>query len=86
MGEWAGKLDLQSSHIPNGKAKHSPQRHHAPKTGAPQLVKVVEGVELARDHHQWEEQDTSIHVVVEGQVPDATIHHRQNFLGVDGIE
>lgn len=32
------------------------------------------------------EQDTSIDVVVEGQAPDATIHHRQHLLGVDGIQ
>lgn len=86
VGEWASELNLKSSHIPNGKAKHSPQGHHAPKTGAPQLVKVVEGAELAQQHHEGEEQDTSVDVVVEGQAPDATIHNRQHLLGVDGIE
>lgn len=86
VGEWASELNLKSGHIPDGKAKHSPQGHHAPKTGAPQLVEVVEGAELAQQHHEGEEQDTSIDVVVEGQAPDATIHHRQHLLGVDGIE
>ena len=37
-------------------------------------------------HHQGKKQQAGIDVVVEGQGPEVPVHHRQNLLGVDGIQ
>ncbi len=81
-----GELDLKSRHVTDGKAKDSTQNHHPPKMEMCQSVKLQHTFQFAKNENKWNKKYTGVEVVVVGQLPDISIHHRHHFLCVDGIE
>ena len=86
VGERGGRLDLQPRHIANAKPKDAAEGHHEPKVKAVKMGESGDGGHLAEHHHERDEEEDCIDVIVEGEEPDVAVNNNKDFLGVDGEE
>ena len=86
VGERGGRLDLKPSHIANAKPKDAAEGHHKPEVHAVEVGEPRNCGHLAKHHHEGDEEEDCVDVVVEGEEPDVAVHNNKDLLGVDGEE
>lgn len=79
-------LNLQASDVGDSHAEHTTHYHHEPEKAGVDGRVVVDDRDLAKDQHQWEEQEASIKIVVHLQTPQVGLDDRQVLLGEDGVK
>ena len=72
--------------MPYYSPKYSSNGHHKPEVDAGEILEAGNNRNLTKDDHEWQEKDTSIDIVVEGECPDVAVNNRENLLGVNGKE
>lgn len=102
VGQWAGHTNLQHRDQSNRNTlrveseqgilaiklltKEACKRHHGPVERLGDLLRSKDLRYFSKQHHNRDEQDAGIGVVVASQSPHVSIQQRQNLLNVDGIE
>ena len=86
MSERRGCLDLQPRHISNAKPKDAAQGHHEPEVKAVKVGEPCDCGHLTEHHHEGNEEENCIDVVVEGEEPDVAVDNNKDFLCVDREE
>ena len=86
VGERGGCLDLQPCDVANAKPKDPAEGHHEPEVKAVEVGKPCDGGHLAEHHHEGDEEEDCVDVVVEGEEPDVAVNDSEDLLGVNGEE
>lgn len=86
MGERRGRLDLQPRHVANAKSKDAAKGHHEPEVKAVEVGEPCDSGHLAENHHERDEEEDCVDVVVEGEEPDVAVNDSEDLLGVNGEE
>ena len=86
MGERRCGLDLQPCHVAYAKPKDPAKGHHEPEVEAVEVGEPRDGGHLAEHHHEGDEEEDGVDVVVEGEQPDVAVNDGEDLLGVDREE
>ena len=86
MGERRRCLDLQPRHIANAKSKDAAKGHQEPEVKAVEVGEPCDSGHLAKHHHERDEEEDCVDVVVEGEEPDVAVNNNEDLLGVNGEE